>query len=163
MGFVREAMNPVVLSIAPERATVEAARAMAERRVHHLLVARRGDPLGVICTCDVKAAVLGSSVREAMSRGVITIGSGDTIDGAVDLMLRERIGFLPVVEEGAVVGVITRGDLARALGQESERRLMLACKWCQSHRHVSFHPKYDAPLCADCVADEDDLNQGEGD
>ena len=55
MGFVREAMNPVLLSIAPERATAEAARAMAERRVHHLLVMRRGDAVGVICTATSRA------------------------------------------------------------------------------------------------------------
>ena len=163
MGLVREAMNPVVLSIAPERATLEAARAMAERRVHHLLVMRRGDPLGVICTCDVKASVLGSTVRQAMSRRVVTIATDESIEGAVDLMLRERIGFLPVVEDGSVQGVITRGDLARALGEADERRLMLACKWCQSHRHVRFRPRHDAPLCEDCLADEDDLNKGEGD
>ena len=99
-----------------------------------------------------------------MSSRVVSFPVDGTVEQAVDVMLRERIGFLPIVEAGTVVGVITRGDLARALGQERERSLMLACKWCHSHRHVNFLPKHDAPICDDCLAEEDDLmDVGEGD
>lgn len=155
-------MNPVLLSIAPERRVIEAARAMAERRVHHLLVMRKGELMGVVCTCDVKVPDRRRPVAEVMSSRLLTFPATGSVEQAVDMMIGQHIGFLPVVEDGAVIGVITRGDLARVLGSEKEKDLGLACKWCQSHRHVAFRPMYAAPLCDDCLA-EDDWGYGEGD
>lgn len=163
MKQVREVMNPVLLSIAPERRVIEAARAMAERRVHHLLVMRRGELMGIVCSCDTKVPDRKRPVAEVMSKRLLTVAAAGTVDDAVEVMLGQHVGFLPVVEsDGAVVGVVTRGDLARALGKDRSSDLGLACKWCASHRHVAFRPMQAGPVCDDCLAD-DDWGYGEGD
>lgn len=163
MRQVREVMNPVLLSIAPERRVIEAARAMAERRVHHLLVMRKGELKGIVCTCDVKVPDRKRPVADVMSSRLLTFPAEGSVDQAVEVMLGQHIGFLPIVEsDGAVVGVLTRGDLARVLGDDRSRDLGLACKWCQSHRHVAFRPMQAGPVCDDCLA-EDDWGYGEGD
>lgn len=54
-------------------------------------------------------------VSEVMSRPVVTIGSRSTVWEAAELMLAERIGHVPVVDERAPVGIVSRLDLLRCM------------------------------------------------
>jgi len=59
-------------------------------------------------------------VRDVMTTDVVTVAPDETIHAAVELMLRHRIGCLPVVEHGKLVGLVSETDclhhLARVLG-----------------------------------------------
>ncbi len=57
-------------------------------------------------------------VSEVMTKKVYTIGPEDAVEEAADVMVRHRINRLPVVEDGKLVGIVTRGDIIAGLGAE---------------------------------------------
>lgn len=56
-------------------------------------------------------------VSEVMHRNVQTVGPADAIEDAASIMTRHRINRLPVVENGKLVGIVTRGDIITGLGK----------------------------------------------
>lgn len=56
-------------------------------------------------------------VRRVMSSPVVTIDEESDIADAASLMLRERIARLPVLREGRLVGIVTRADIVRGIGE----------------------------------------------
>lgn len=113
--------------------SVAAARARMERDdVHSLLVVDPDGRLrGVVTWTDVVAAwpspfddlesaevrelMARVGVEEIMSRDVVAIEPDATVAEAVNLMFERKIGLLPVVAEGRVVGIVTNGDLRQGL------------------------------------------------
>lgn len=59
-------------------------------------------------------------VSEVMSRNIHEVGPDDSIEEAASVMTRHRINRLPVVEDGRLVGIITRGDIISGLGTVHE-------------------------------------------
>lgn len=59
-------------------------------------------------------------VSEVMSRSVHEIGPDETVEEAAAIMTRHKINRLPVVEDGRLVGIITRGDIISGLGTRHE-------------------------------------------
>jgi CBS domain-containing protein len=55
-------------------------------------------------------------VGDIMSRNLHEVGPNDTVEEAAGIMTRHRINRLPVVEEGRLVGIVTRGDIISGLG-----------------------------------------------
>ncbi|HLK11133.1 MAG TPA: CBS domain-containing protein [Candidatus Binatia bacterium] len=114
--------------------TVRHARALLERhRVNQLPVVVDGHLVGIITDRDLRDAFpavpevsaalrsgrahgdLGETpVEDVMTRTVVTVAPSDVLTEAAQLMRRERIGALPVVEEGRLVGILTRSDVLAA-------------------------------------------------
>mgnify|MGYP006281368827 CR=1 FL=1 len=62
------------------------------------------------------------SISTVMTTDVVTVAPDDSLDDALDLLCDERdINRLPVVEDGAVVGIIAREDMLRALRDERQQ------------------------------------------
>jgi CBS domain-containing protein len=59
------------------------------------------------------AAALQLTVGDVMTAPAITVGPGEPVIGALSLMTRRRVRHLPVVENGAVIGVVSIGDLVK--------------------------------------------------
>ena len=59
-----------------------------------------------------------TSVGDVLSREPISVGPGDDLDEAVELMARHQVRRLPVVEDGRVVGIVAQADIAL---RENER------------------------------------------
>jgi CBS domain-containing protein len=57
-------------------------------------------------------------VADVMSRNLHEIGPEDSVEEAASIMTRHRINRLPVVEEGRLVGIVTRGDIISGLGMQ---------------------------------------------
>jgi acetoin utilization protein AcuB len=113
--------------------TIEHARELCERhRVNQLPVVVRGELVGIVTDRDLRdafpslaeeaahpaearAATESLRVEEVMSPNVLTVSESDPIAHAATLMRRERIGALPVVRDGRLVGIITRSDLLGSL------------------------------------------------
>lgn len=58
------------------------------------------------------------NVEEMMTEDVITIEPGDTVEEIATLMVEEDINRVPVVKEGKVVGIVTRGNLLKDIARE---------------------------------------------
>ncbi len=106
--------------IAPDQTVYEALKRMADKDVGALLVMQGEALLGIITERDYARKVIlrGKSSKETlvsaiMTEPVVTIHPDQTVEEAQQLMLQKRIRHLPVVENNAVVGVISIGDVLR--------------------------------------------------
>lgn len=112
----------VVWSVSPESSVFDALKMMAEKNVGALLVMSEGKLRGILSERDYarKVILLGKSshdlqVREIMSDKVVCVGPGQTVDDCMALMSGKRIRHLPVLEGGKVIGVLSVGDLVKAV------------------------------------------------
>ncbi|MDH4149441.1 MAG: CBS domain-containing protein [Betaproteobacteria bacterium] len=111
-----------VASVTPETKVFDALKLMAERNIGALLV-MNGDKLaGIMSERDYarKVILLGKSshelkVSEIMSEDVVTVTPVQTVDDCMSLMTGRRIRHLPVLDEGKVAGVLSIGDLVKAI------------------------------------------------
>jgi len=119
-----------LFSIEPEDPVLEAIRMMADRRVGALLVMRGTELVGIVSERDYarKVVLLGRSSAETpvwqiMSSPVITVSLDTSAQDCMRLMTERRIRHLPVLDAGRVVGMISIGDLVRAVIQEQQQTI----------------------------------------
>ena len=129
MLLVKDSMTREVVVLSPETTAAEALAICRERRVRHLPVLEEGRLVGIISDRDLRSAApaLGDPgrvealgklrVSEVMSRDVVSARPDDPIEEAANEMRERRIGCLPVVENDALVGIITSSDVMEALVQ----------------------------------------------
>ena len=128
--FVGPRMKRDLVTVTPGATLEEAARLLKDHRIHHLPVVEEGDRLaGIVSDTDLRNATLGGTfggaergdsgrpvtVGEIMTRDVVTLSPGDTLDDAMLVLSRQRIGALPVVEGDRLVGILTKADILSAL------------------------------------------------
>jgi CBS domain-containing protein len=117
-----------IFSTEPDRLVVDVIREMAEKGVGAILVLEDGDLRGMFSERDYarKIVLAGRSsrettVREVMSRPVVTIDIRASAEEGLALMTRKRFRHLPVVDRGALVGLVSIGDLVNAvIGQQRQ-------------------------------------------
>ena len=121
---VRELMEQAVTTIAEDDTLALASQLMKWNGIRHLPVMRDGRVVGMLSERDILAHAFPDHplkqqalVREAMSSPVtIAPPHMDTIEAAA-ILVRDRIDALPVVQEGALVGILTATDLLGDLAQ----------------------------------------------
>jgi len=128
---VRDQMTATPITARPETTVPDALRLMRERRIRRLpIVDRRGRLAGIVTDRDLLYAspspatslsiwelnyLLGRlTVDKVMTREVVTVADDAPIEEAARMMADHKIGGLPVVKDGALVGVITETDVFRA-------------------------------------------------
>lgn len=119
-----------LFSIEPEDPVLEAIRMMADRHVGALLVMRGAELAGILSERDYarKVVLLGRSSAETpvwqiMTSPVITVSSDNSIQDCMRLMTDHRIRHLPVMDGGRVVGMISIGDLVKAVIEEQQKTI----------------------------------------
>lgn len=118
---VRELMNKSVVSITPEESAALAARLLSRHDLGSLPVcSQSGALLGIVTDRDIITRCVAAGedpsrvpVEDIMTRTPTTIAPGEDIRTAAHEMALRQIRRLPVVEDGAVVGMVSLGDLAR--------------------------------------------------
>jgi CBS domain-containing protein len=119
-----------VWSVDVEEPVLEAIQIMADRQIGALPVTRNGELAGIISERDYarKVILMGRSsaetqVWEIMSSPVITVSPNEDVRQCMQLMTEKRIRHLPVVADGQMVGVISIGDLVRAVIEEQDQTI----------------------------------------
>jgi CBS domain-containing protein len=117
-----EGKAPGVYAIGPEAPVLDAIRLMAEKRIGALLVMDAGALAGIVSERDYarKVVLQGRSsretpVRDIMTADVVSVRLDDTAQRCMGLVTDRRIRHLPVIEGGHVVGVVSIGDLVKAV------------------------------------------------
>ena len=125
-----EAKAPEVFAIGPDDPVIDAIRLMAEKRIGALLVMQAGKLAGIVSERDYarKIVLQGRSsrdtpVREIMTAEVMTVGLDDTAEHCMQLVTNRRIRHLPVMDGGHVLGVVSIGDLVRAVIEDQQVEL----------------------------------------
>jgi acetoin utilization protein AcuB len=132
MMLVKEVMSPNPVVIEPNMPVTRAQRIMKEDQVRHLPVLRKGKELVGLITRDALNRALPSElstlsiweinyhlaniqVREVMVKKVLTVTEDIAVEDAARIMIENKIGSLPVMREGQLVGIVTDIDLLEAL------------------------------------------------
>lgn len=117
-----ESKGSTIFSIAPEAPVLEAIKRMAEHRVGALLVMRGERLVGVVSERDYARKVIlqgrsssQTAVSDIMSSEPVTVGPDTDVFDCMRLCTDSRIRHLPVVQGNEVVGVISIGDLVKAV------------------------------------------------
>lgn len=117
----------VVHTISQDAPVLEAVAKMVAEDIGSLVVLRDGHPCGIFTERDfltrvaltdrVVASIL---VREVMSSDVIFVRPDTEVGVCMALMTRLRMRHLPVLEDAALVGLISIGDIIKYMARESE-------------------------------------------
>lgn len=134
--IVRKWMETNPITIIPQTTLPKVRQLMLDHHLHHLPVVNEDKLVGVVTWRDIHRAEAWEGVdfggpdlnsllerltaKEFMSYKAITIAPDATIGGAAYLMAEHKIGGLPVVDEGKLVGIITESDLCRLLILQTE-------------------------------------------
>ena len=125
-----ESKSPEVHSIGPDVPVIDAIRRMAERQIGAVLLMDGARLAGILSERDYarKIVLEGRSsadtpVRDIMTAEVATVGLDDTAQACMQMMTGGRFRHLPVVDGGAVVGVVSIGDLVKAVIEEQRQEL----------------------------------------
>ncbi|MCC6363380.1 MAG: CBS domain-containing protein [Bryobacterales bacterium] len=117
---LHEIMRTGVITIGPTETASVAWTTMKRRRIHHLVVVAKAGITGILSERDLHGSDnSGRLVRDLMSRRVVSAGPETTLTEAADLMLARRIGCLPVVDDGRLVGIVTATDVLDELSRET--------------------------------------------
>jgi len=137
--YVKELMSREVVTVDRNDDLRMVDDLMAERHVRHIPVLEDQTIAGVVSQRDLFKASMSSTMgygqtgqraflhtvraKEIMTHPVVTISPATPVSEAADLMLTKGIGCLPVIEDNALVGIVTKTDLLghlRALSTRTE-------------------------------------------
>ncbi|MGO4223070.1 CBS domain-containing protein [Lysobacter sp. TAF61] len=125
-----EAKAPEIFAIGPDAPVIEAIRLMAEKRIGAVLVLEGGQLVGILSERDYarKIVLQGRSsadtpVRTIMTAQVLTVGLDDSTDHCMQMVTDRRIRHLPVLHNGQVLGVVSIGDLVKAVIEDQQIEL----------------------------------------
>lgn len=111
-----------ILSIAPSDSVLDAIRLMAEKGIGALIVMHADALVGIVTERDYARKVIlkgrssqDTPVKDIMTPDVLTTSAGETIDRCMNLMTEKHIRHLPVVDGNKVTGMISIGDLVKAI------------------------------------------------
>jgi CBS domain-containing protein len=133
MATVRQLLGRkprAIYSVTAEAPVLEAIRLMAEHSVGALLVMRDAKLEGIVSERDYARKVIlkgrsssDTPVRQIMTAEVITVGPEHGAQQCMQIMTDRRVRHLPVVEDGRVVGMLSIGDLVRAVLAEQAQTI----------------------------------------
>jgi CBS domain-containing protein len=119
-----------IYSVEPDAPVLEAVRLMAEHHVGALLVMSGAALNGIVSERDYarKVILLGRSsadtpVRDIMTAAVLTVSLDDSVQKCMQIMTDKRVRHLPVTDASVVIGMVSIGDLVKAVIAEQQQQI----------------------------------------
>lgn len=116
-----------VWSVSPDATVYDALQLMAARNVGAVLVLDDGELAGILSERDYARQVIlkgkasrDTPVRDIMTTSVVSVSPERTIDDCMSLMTERRIRHLPVLQSDVLLGVLSIGDVVKAVISEKE-------------------------------------------
>lgn len=116
-----------VWSVSPDATVYDALQLMAARNVGAVLVLDDGELAGILSERDYARQVIlkgkasrDTPVRDIMTTAVVSVSPERTIDDCMALMTERRIRHLPVLQSEVLLGVLSIGDVVKAVISEKE-------------------------------------------
>lgn len=122
----------VVCTVQSSQTIQEAVHLLSQRGIGALLVTddHFETVVGILSERDIvrgcnisRKPLIGVKVNEWMTRSLVTCSPDDDVQSVMSLMTEHRIRHVPVVEDGEIFGVVSIGDVVKAVLGESESRI----------------------------------------
>jgi acetoin utilization protein AcuB len=125
---VVDVMTKSPLSVTPQESVGQADELMTENKIRQLPVVNDGQLVGIVTDRDIRSFLSGSllstpearekalnvKVRDVMTTEPLTVAPDDELQDTVELLIEEKIGGIPVVDETeGLVGIVTYVDVLR--------------------------------------------------
>lgn len=130
---VRDLMTAKPITVDPETPMLDARQRMVEERIRHLVVVENDRVVGIVTDRDIRlnlpSPATSLSVWEmnyllskltvggVMSKSVLVVDPDRPLAEAARIMVDHKIGALPVVDGGSLVGIVTESDFVRAMAR----------------------------------------------
>jgi CBS domain-containing protein len=131
MMEIKEVMNPEVFVVQENEQVGHARNLMLSHGISRIVVVdENGKPVGMVTEKDITRKLKGNgpkwksrpidkiSIRRIMSSDPITASPKDEIHTAIELLIKNNIGSIPVVDEEGIAGIITKTDLMKVYTQK---------------------------------------------
>lgn len=129
-----DVMTTKVITVTEQQTKQQVARLLAQHRISGLPVVNADNAIvGVVTEYDVVGKA-GQTVADIMSRGVISVTPDTDLEDVSHILVHENIRRLPVLDNGKLVGIISRADLVR------EVALRWVCPVCGEVVHSEEQP-----------------------
>lgn len=135
---ILEAKGGRVVTVPQEAPVLEVIRLMAEHHIGSVLVMQGSELVGIATERDYARKVIlqgrsssDTPVSQIMSSPVVSVQPGDTAQTCMELMTARKIRHLPVQEHGQVVGLVSIGDLVKAVIEDQQLQI------AQLHQYIT--------------------------
>ena len=125
VGLLLDAKGRDVWTIGPDATVYEALQLLAEKNVGALVVVEDAKVCGIMSERDYARKIIlvdrdsrSTLVREIMTSEVRTVTRDETVSECMETMTEHHIRHLPVVEDGQLVGLVSVGDIVKAVMAE---------------------------------------------
>ena len=125
-----ERKGRAIFSVEPQAAVLDAIRLMAEHHVGALVVMRGAALEGIVSERDYARKVIlrgrssaDTPVRDIMTSPVLTVTLDTTVQQCMQLMTDRHVRHLPVLEGARVVGMVSIGDLVKAVIADQQQQI----------------------------------------
>jgi CBS domain-containing protein len=116
-----------VVQIEPQRPILDAVRLLSEHHIGSLVVTRDNVVAGIVTERDIlnlvadnPEALRRTEVADIMTRDVIVAVPEDELDYAMSVMTNNKVRHLPIVDDGALAGIVSIGDIVNAVRRSVE-------------------------------------------
>jgi CBS domain-containing protein len=124
---ILEKKGKQIWSISPDSTVLDALKLMAEKKIGALLVIKNENLDGIMSERDYARKVIlhgkfskDTLVSEIMSSKVLYVNSGLSTEECMALMIGKRVRHLPVIDNEKLIGIISIGDIVKAVIDEKE-------------------------------------------
>lgn len=120
---VEEVMTPDPMTLEPSQLVRDAYALMKEKGFRHVPIVEGGALKGIVSMTDIGKLgaripeILQMKLGDVMTSSLLTIAPSESVDVAAAKMAAKKINCLPIVENGALVGIVTTYDLLDALAR----------------------------------------------
>ena len=130
VSHILETKGRRVVTVPQEAPVLEVIRLMAEHHIGSVLVMRGPDIIGIATERDYARKVIlqgrsssDTPVSAIMSSPVICVTPEDSVSACMEIVTERKIRHLPVLENGGLAGMVSIGDLVRAVIEDQQHEI----------------------------------------